>query len=93
MTVVGDGQIGIAEQVRPAGLSTARPRYFEDEGLPTRAGRSQAGYRVYRENALHWVSFTQRQTIGPTLREIQPLTQEPSNQPLEHAWCRGPQSS
>jgi len=62
VTVVGDGQIGIAEQVRPAGLSTARPRYFEDEGLPTRAGRSQAGYRVYREDALHWVIFTQRQT-------------------------------
>jgi hypothetical protein len=46
VTVVGDGQIGIAEQVRPAGLSTATPRYYEDVGLPTPAGRSQAGYRV-----------------------------------------------
>ena len=62
MTVVGDGQMGIAEQVRPAGLSTATPRYYEDVGLPTPAGRTQACYRVYREDALHWVIFTQRQT-------------------------------
>ena len=62
MTVVGDGQIGIAEQVRPAGLSTATPRYYDEVGLPTPAGRSQAATAFIGEDV--FVHFSANQAGG-----------------------------
>jgi DNA-binding transcriptional MerR regulator len=53
------------------------------------AGRTHAGYRVYGEDALQQVGFILRaKALGLTLREIQQLTREPSDQVLEHARLR-----
>jgi DNA-binding transcriptional MerR regulator len=89
VTAVGDRQMRIAELARQAGLSTAALRYYEDEGLLRPAHRTDAGYRVYGAEALQQVSFIQRaKALGLTLREIQQLTQEPSDQALERARLR-----
>ena len=89
MRAVADRQMRIAELARQAGLSTATLRYYEDEGLLRPAGRTEAGYRVYDENALRRVGFIQRaKALGLTLREIQQLTQGPSNQAPEQVRLR-----
>ena len=72
-----DSQMRIAELARHAGLSTATLRYYEAEGLLRPAGRTEAGYRVYSDDALQRVGFIQRaKALGLTLREIQQLTSE-----------------
>jgi hypothetical protein len=78
VTVVGDGQIGIAEQVRPAGRSTATPRYYQDVGLPTPAGSQPGGLpRLSGRMGFSGSASSSAKALGLTLRKIQPLTQEP----------------
>jgi DNA-binding transcriptional MerR regulator len=69
----------IAELARQAGVSTATLRYYEDQGLLQPARRTEAGYRIYGQDALHRVGFIQRaKTLGLSLREIQQLTEQRS---------------
>jgi DNA-binding transcriptional MerR regulator len=79
----------IAELARQAGLSTATLRFYEDQGLVQPAGRTEAGYRVYGEDALQRVGFIHRaKALGLTLREIQQLTSEPGEATVEQARLR-----
>jgi DNA-binding transcriptional MerR regulator len=79
----------IAELARQAAVSTATLCYYEDEALLRPVGRTEAGYRVYGEDARQRVGFIQRaKALGLTLREIQQLTQEPSDQMVKHARLR-----
>src|SRR5262245_51155634 len=79
----------IADLARRAGLSTATLRYYEQEGLLQPLGRTEAGYRVYGDDAAQRVCFIQRaKALGLTLREIQQLTNEPSDAGIEQARLR-----
>lgn len=70
----------IAELARHAGVSTATLRYYEDQGLLRPTRRTEAGYRVYHDDALHRVGFIQRaKTLGLSLREIQQLAKQVSD--------------
>jgi MerR family Zn(II)-responsive transcriptional regulator of zntA len=72
--------IRIAELARRGRVSTATLRYYEDQGLLVREARSEAGYRLYGEQALCRLPFLQRaKALGLTLREIQRLVQDPAD--------------
>jgi DNA-binding transcriptional MerR regulator len=86
---VGDRQLRIAELARETGLSTSTLRYYEDEGLLQPVTRTEAGYRIYGDQALERVGFIQRaKALGLTLREIHQLTRDPADAPVEHARLR-----
>ena len=71
-------QISITTAAASPRVSTATLRY-EDEGLLRPAGRTEASYRVYGEDALQRVGFIQRaKALGLTLCEIHPLTNAPA---------------
>jgi DNA-binding transcriptional MerR regulator len=79
----------IADLARQAGVSTATLRYYEDQGLLRPARRTDAGYRVYGDDALHRVGFIQRaKSLGLTLREIQQLSERRSEASDGHARLR-----
>jgi DNA-binding transcriptional MerR regulator len=86
---VGDRQLRITELARHTGLSSATLRYYEDEGLLRPVGRTEAGYRVYGDDALQRIGFIQRaKALGLTLREIHQLTSQPADVGAEHAHLR-----
>jgi DNA-binding transcriptional MerR regulator len=86
---VGDRQLRIAEFARQTGVSTATLRYYEDEGLLQPVRRTEAGYRVYGDEALQRVGFIQRaKALGLTLRESHQLTSEPTDASIEQARLR-----
>ena len=77
---VADSLMRIAALARRTGLSTPTLRYYEQEGLLRPVRRTDAGYRLYAQEALQRIGFIQRaKALGLTLREIQQLTQEPSD--------------
>ena len=79
----------IAALARQTGLSTATLRYYEEQGLLRPAHRTEAGYRVYGDDALHRVGFIQRaKTLGLSLREIQQLTDDRPDASEGHARLR-----
>lgn len=58
------------------GIRTSALRYYEQEGLLTPAGRSEAGYRLYAPDAEDVVRFIQRaQQLGFSLGDIRTLLQ------------------
>src|SRR5690242_3241725 len=86
---VGNRQMRIAEVARQVGVSAATLRYYEDEGLLRPVGRTEAGYRVYSDDALQRIGFIQRaKALGLTLREIQQLTHQPADASVEHVRLR-----
>jgi MerR family Zn(II)-responsive transcriptional regulator of zntA len=86
---VGDRHLRIAELARRTGFSTATLRYYEDEGLLQPVRRTDAGYRVYDDEAVQRVGFIQRaKALGLTLREIQQLTSEPADASVERTRLR-----
>lgn len=61
----------IGELARRAGVSTRAIRHYEQIGVLSRAARSEAGYRVYRDDALARLAFVRAaQALGLTLGEI-----------------------
>jgi MerR family transcriptional regulator, copper efflux regulator len=65
----------IAEVARRSGFPAATLRYYEGIGLLPQAARSDAGYRLYDQNALDRLAFIARaKQLGCTLDEIAELS-------------------
>ena len=65
----------IGEVAQRAGVTVEALRYYERMGLLPRPPRSTSGLRRYRPDVLDRVRFIkQAQTLGLSLKEIQPLT-------------------
>ncbi|PZS26069.1 MAG: heavy metal-responsive transcriptional regulator [Pseudonocardiales bacterium] len=68
----------IGELAQLAGISTSALRYYEETGLLGPAARTEAGYRIYREEAVGRLQFVQRaKALGLSLEEIRQLLTSP----------------
>lgn len=64
----------IGELARRAGMRTSALRYYEQQGLVIPAGRTVAGYRLYKPAAERTLRFIQRaQRLGFSLADIRVL--------------------
>jgi DNA-binding transcriptional MerR regulator len=68
----------IGALARQVGLTTSALRYYEQAGLLPAAVRSEAGYRLYGQEAAGRLGFIRRaQALGLTIGEIRGLLEEP----------------
>lgn len=64
----------LSELARATDLPARTVRYYVDRGLIRPSRRTQAGYRLFGENAVRQLRFLRRlQGLGLTLRELQQL--------------------
>jgi MerR family transcriptional regulator, copper efflux regulator len=67
-------KLTIGKLAERTGISTDTLRYYEKMGLIKAASRSEAGYRIYGENAERILTFIKgAQTLNFTLEEIRQL--------------------
>ncbi len=71
----GEGQaFNIGEAAARSGVSAKMVRHYESLGLLPRVGRSDAGYRQYREAEVHTLRFVRRaRELGFSMAEIAEL--------------------
>jgi Cu(I)-responsive transcriptional regulator len=68
------GYLDIGEAARASGVSAKMIRHYEAGGLIPRAGRTVAGYRIYRDSDVHVLRFIRRaRDLGFPMKEIQGL--------------------
>ena len=66
--------MNIGEAAKTSGVTAKMIRHYEDNGLIPRAGRTQSGYRLYRETDVHVLRFIRRsRDLGFSLAEIKAL--------------------
>ena len=70
----GDGLMNIGRASEASGVSAKMIRHYEAIGLLPAAGRTVAGYRIYRENDVHLLRFIRRaRAMGFSMKEIASL--------------------
>jgi DNA-binding transcriptional MerR regulator len=68
------GDHRISEAARKSGIPATTLRYYEDIGLVTAPGRTDAGYRVYDDRSIDRLRFiTRAKELGISLEEIRQL--------------------
>jgi len=66
--------LNIGEAAECSGVSAKMIRHYEEIGLVPKPGRTQAGYRVYREADVHRLRFVRRaRDLGFSMKEIERL--------------------
>lgn len=69
-----DGLLNIGEAAQASGVSAKMIRHYEEQGFVPKAGRTVAGYRVYRDNDVHVLRFVRRsRDLGFSMKEIKVL--------------------
>ena len=69
-----DGFFNISQAAQASGVSAKMIRHYEEVGLIPAAGRTVAGYRIYREPDVHVLRFIRRsRDLGFSMKEIEAL--------------------
>lgn len=66
--------MNIGEAAIMSGVNAKQIRHYESLGIIPKAGRSDAGYRIYKENDVHTLSFVKKaRSLGFSMKEIKKL--------------------
>jgi MerR family copper efflux transcriptional regulator len=69
-----DGLLNIGRAAAASGVSAKMIRHYEENGFIPKAGRTIAGYRVYKDSDVHVLRFIRRgRDLGFSMKEIKTL--------------------